>query len=84
MNYSVKHWEIVNNTLYRKFTFDDFNTAFDFIKKIAIIAERQNHHPNWKNSNNIVEINLITHQVNQITNKDVLLAQSINNIVLKK
>lgn len=81
MSYSVKHWEISNNTLYRKFIFKDFNDAFNFIKKVAIIAEKQNHHPNWKNNYNVVEINLITHELNKITNKDLLLAKSINKII---
>jgi 4a-hydroxytetrahydrobiopterin dehydratase len=84
VNYSVKHWKIVNKTLYRKFTFEDFNTAFDFIKKVAILAEQQNHHPNWKNNYNVVEIELKTHESNQITNKDILLANSINNIDIAK
>ena len=84
MNYSVKHWEIVNNTLYRKFNFKDFKAAFDFIKKVAILAEQHNHHPKWKNNYNVVEIELKTNELNQITNKDFLLAKSINNIDITK
>jgi 4a-hydroxytetrahydrobiopterin dehydratase len=80
LSHLVEHWEIVNKTLYRKFNFKDFKDAFNFIKKVAILAEQQNHHPNWKNNYNVVEIELKTHESNQITNKDILLANSINNI----
>ena len=49
-------WEEKENTLYRKFVFNNFIEAFAFMTKVAILAEKHNHHPTWKNTWNTVEI----------------------------
>jgi 4a-hydroxytetrahydrobiopterin dehydratase len=75
-------WEEKNNTLIRIFTFKDFSEAFGFMTRVAFIAEKQNHHPSWKNTWNVVEITLSTHdEGNTITEKDYQLASEIDKIL---
>jgi 4a-hydroxytetrahydrobiopterin dehydratase len=75
-------WKEENNTLYKKFQFSDFANAFSFMTRVAIIAEKQDHHPTWKNTWNTVEIWLSTHDAgNIVTEKDHNLASAIDNIV---
>ena len=75
-------WEEKNNSLYRTFTFKDFSEAFAFIARVALVAEKQNHHPTWQNTWNKVEIWLNTHDAgNTITEKDRQLAASIDKII---
>lgn len=72
-------WEEENNTLYKKFTFSDFNQAFSFMTRVALIAEKMNHHPLWTNVYNTVEIWLSTHDAGDVvTDKDRKLAQQID------
>lgn len=77
----LKNWEMRNGKLYRKIEFKNFQEAFDFMIKVAGIAEKINHHPDWMNSYNKVEIELFTHDLGQITHKDYELAQEINNLL---
>ncbi len=64
--------------------FKDFDEAFSFMKEVAIVAEKLNHHPDWKNSWNRVEINLTTHdEGNILTEKDRKLAKAIESIINK-
>lgn len=75
-------WTEDNNTLYRKFVFQDFTRAFAFMTSVAIVAEKQNHHPTWKNTWNTVEIWLTTHDAgNTITDKDRKLAAAIDALL---
>ncbi len=75
-------WIEKDNSIYRKFQFKNFSEAFAFMVRIAIEAERMNHHPLWKNVYNIVEIWLSTHDAGDvITNKDIKLAESINSLL---
>ena len=73
-------WEEKDGVLYRKFEFKDFKQAFDFMKRVADLAERQNHHPKWANEYSKVEIWLSTHGTGQITDKDRQLAKAIDDI----
>ena len=74
-------WKENNNALYRKFEFTDFNAAFGFMCRVALIAEKMDHHPRWTNSWNIVEIWLSTHDAgNIISEKDRELAKKIDAI----
>ena len=66
--------------LHKTFKFKNFIEAFGFITKIALIAEKMDHHPEWKNVYNKVEINLTTHDAGGVTEKDIKLAQNIENI----
>jgi len=74
-------WKEVNNKLYRKFQFKDFNEAFGFMTRVALEAEKMDHHPEWKNVYNTVEIWLSTHDAGDIvTDKDRKLSQKIDGI----
>jgi 4a-hydroxytetrahydrobiopterin dehydratase len=75
-------WTEQNNTLYRKFTFRNFSEAFAFMTRVAIEAEKANHHPLWTNVWNTVEIWLSTHDAGDVvTEKDHSLAKAIDALV---
>ena len=77
-------WKELDDKLQRSFEFEDFQTAFMFMTRVAFIAEHQQHHPNWKNEFNKVEFNLSTHDSdNKVTEKDRKLAASIDEIYEK-
>lgn len=74
-------WVEEDNQLKRSFKFYDFKEAFAFMTKVALVAEKMNHHPNWSNSYNRVEIALSTHsEGNIITDKDRKLAKAIDAV----
>jgi 4a-hydroxytetrahydrobiopterin dehydratase len=74
-------WKEENNQLKRNFEFKNFIDAFAFMTKVALIAEKMNHHPNWSNVYNKVSIALFTHDANDsITEKDRKLAAAIDAI----
>ncbi|MAV98798.1 MAG: 4a-hydroxytetrahydrobiopterin dehydratase [Rhizobiales bacterium] len=64
----------------KDFKFQDFKTAWLFMNKVAIEAEKIDHHPNWSNSYNMVHIELTTHDEGMITEKDINLANQIDYI----
>jgi 4a-hydroxytetrahydrobiopterin dehydratase len=73
------NWEEKNNSLYRKFEFKDFSEAFAFMTRVALIAEKMNHHPKWTNVWNTVEMWLSTHDAGDVvTDKDRKLAERID------
>ena len=74
-------WIEKDNSLYRKFEFANFAEAFEFMTKVATVAERQNHHPDWSNSWNIVEISLCSHYKGTITQRDHELANAIDELL---
>ncbi|MBN7809900.1 4a-hydroxytetrahydrobiopterin dehydratase [Algoriphagus sp. H41] len=75
-------WKEENNRLKKTFEFSDFQEAFAFMTRVAFLAEKQNHHPNWSNVYNTVEIELNTHDAGDIvTEKDHKLAQAIDKIL---
>ena len=75
-------WVEKDNSLYRKFEFANFAEAFEFMTKVAAIAEDQNHHPDWSNVLNAVEMNLCSHDAGRtVTARDHRLADSINGLV---
>ncbi|WP_445710695.1 4a-hydroxytetrahydrobiopterin dehydratase [Flavobacterium sp.] len=74
-------WKEENNSLSKSFEFKNFIEAFSFMTKVAMIAEKMNHHPEWKNVYNKVDIILTTHdEGNTITEKDRLLAEAISGL----
>jgi 4a-hydroxytetrahydrobiopterin dehydratase len=74
-------WKEENNRLSRNFEFSNFIDAFGFMTKVAFVAEKMNHHPNWTNSYNKVEIVLYTHDAgNTVTDKDRKLSTEIDKI----
>lgn len=79
-----KIWKEDKNKLKATFRFKDFMEAFSFMTEVAFHAEKQNHHPNWKNVYNVVEVNLTTHDAgNVVTEKDRKLADIIDNVYKK-
>lgn len=76
-------WCIKNDKLNKMFAFNDFVTAFEFMQEVAVAAEKFNHHPEWSNVYNKVEINLVTHEVDGISERDFKLAKAIELILLK-
>jgi 4a-hydroxytetrahydrobiopterin dehydratase len=74
-------WKEENNQLIRTFEFPDFINAFGFMTRVAMIAEKLNHHPDWKNVYNKVEIRLSTHDAgNIVTEKDRELVARIDEV----
>jgi 4a-hydroxytetrahydrobiopterin dehydratase len=73
-------WKLVNGKLNKSFEFKNFIEAFGFMTKVAMQAEKMNHHPEWFNVYNKVKIDLVTHDVNGISNYDIKLANAINKI----
>ena len=74
----LPEWKLVNGKLKREFKFNDFIGAFAFMTKVAIVAEKMDHHPEFFNVYNQVVIDLATHDVGGISSLDVELAKKIN------
>ena len=74
-------WNIKEGKLHREFTFPDFILAFGFMTKVAMLAEKANHHPEWSNVYNRVVINLTTHEAGGISKRDFELAQEISKLI---
>jgi len=74
-------WEEKNNSLYCKFQFENFSEAFAFMTRVALEAEKMDHHPLWTNVYNTVEIWLSTHSAGDtVTEKDRQLAKKIDGL----
>jgi len=67
--------------LVRSFKFKDFSEAFGFMSRVALLADKADHHPDWSNAYNKVEITLSTHDAGGLTQKDVDLAEKISAIL---
>lgn len=70
-------WSLADGQLHRKLRFADFAEAFAWMSRVALLAERLQHHPDWRNSYATVEVWLTTHDAGGITEKDVELARLI-------
>lgn len=73
-------WELNGETIEKKFVFKDFSEAFSFMTRVALIAEKMNHHPDWTNGYNKLHIQLSTHDAGGITQKDFKLASEIDRL----
>jgi 4a-hydroxytetrahydrobiopterin dehydratase len=74
-------WSETNNKLHKSFQFKDFSEAFSFMTRVALLAEKRDHHPTWTNTYNKVEIWLCTHSAgNTVTDKDKALAEAIDKL----
>ena len=75
-------WSVLpdRDALYRRWQFADFNEAFGFMTRVALLAEQHNHHPEWCNTWNTVEIVLSTHDAGGLSLRDVTLASAIDLI----
>ena len=76
----VSNWNLVDNSIQKKFQFKDFSEALSFIVKLGLLAEKQGHHPEIWNVYNKVTLNLNTHDANGITEKDFALAIAIDKL----
>jgi 4a-hydroxytetrahydrobiopterin dehydratase len=75
---SVPQWQLRDGKLWREWRFGNFVEAFGFMTRVALLAERSDHHPEWRNVYNRVEIALTTHDAGGISARDFLLAAAID------
>lgn len=71
-------WRDEGDALVKAFRFDDFSQAFGFMTRVALAAEAADHHPDWRNVWNRVEIRLASHDAGTVTARDIALAQRID------
>jgi 4a-hydroxytetrahydrobiopterin dehydratase len=78
----LKGWSEVpgRDAITRTFTFRDFNEAFGFMTRAALVAEKSDHHPEWRNVYKTVEVVLSTHDADGVTARDIALAEAMNKI----
>ena len=76
----LKEWREVKgrDAIARKFTFKNFNEAFGFMARVALVAEKMDHHPEWSNVYKTVDVVLSTHDAGGVTEKDVALAKAMD------
>ena len=76
-------WQLVTgrDAIQRKIKFPDFNAAWGFMSRVALLADKQDHHPEWQNVYNRVDILLTTHDCDGLSQRDVKLAQAIDKIL---
>ena len=75
----LAEWRIKDEKLFRVLRFKDFNKAIEFMNQVAITAEAMDHHPEWSNVYNKVEIHLVTHSEGGVTRLDIDLAREIDS-----
>ena len=74
-------WSYKDNYIDKNFVFEDFNEAFGFMSRIALLSEKLQHHPDWSNVYNKVNIRLSTHDAGGITELDITMAAKIDAYV---
>jgi len=77
----VPHWETIDDRFHRELEFADFSEAFGFMTRVALIAEKLNHHPDWSNSWNRVTIDITSHDQGGVTDLCVDFATRVNRLV---
>ena len=77
---ALPEWELRADRIRRVFRFNDFVEAFGWMSSVAIVAEKMNHHPEWRNVWATVEVELSTHDARGITELDMLLAQKMDEL----
>jgi 4a-hydroxytetrahydrobiopterin dehydratase len=78
---ALPDWRVHEGKLHRELRFGDFSRAFAFMTRVALLAEKFDHHPDWSNAYNRVVIDLHSHDVAGITQRDVDLAVAIDGIL---
>ena len=78
---ALEGWSVENGKLHRSFLFSDFTEAFAFMTRAALHAEKMDHHPEWSNVYNRVEVDLTTHDAGGITELDFALAKVMNKAI---
>jgi len=74
-------WEPERDAIVRKFVFRDFNQAFGFMTRVALLADKADHHPEWSNVWNKVDILLTTHDAGGLSTRDIQMAQAIDALL---
>jgi 4a-hydroxytetrahydrobiopterin dehydratase len=76
----LKEWRELEgrDAIARKFVFKNFNEAFGFMTRVALVAEKMDHHPEWSNVYKTVDVALSTHDAGGVTEKDVALAKAMD------
>ena len=77
----LSNWTYHDKAIHATFKFNNFKDTFFVMEQIALIAEKINHHPNWSNVYNVLNINLTTHDAGGVTDKDFELAAMINAVI---
>ena len=78
---SLEDWSLTEGKLHRDFQFKNFIEAFSFMSRVALHAEKMDHHPEWFNVYNKVSIDLATHDAGGVTELDFKLAETINGML---
>ncbi len=80
---ALKDWQMVDgkDAIHRTFEFADFSEAWGFMSRVALIADAQDHHPEWFNVYNKVEITLTTHDADGLSQRDVKMAKAIDALL---
>lgn len=80
---ALPQWKMVRDgeAIHRKFEFADFSEAFGFMTRVAMLADKQDHHPEWSNVYNTVDIELTTHDAGGLSHRDMRLAKAIGKLV---
>lgn len=83
---TLKYWKKVRgrDAIHKAFHFNDFNEAFGFMTRVAIKAEQMDHHPEWSNVYNKVNVTLTTHDAGGVSKRDIDLAKFIDGIVARE
>lgn len=80
----LPEWSVDNQKLFRQFSFRNFSQAFGFMTRVAMLAEKHNHHPEWFNVYRRVDIWLTTHDAGGITERDTKLALAIDQLAVNQ
>ena len=77
---ALPRWSEVagRDAIHRTFVFADFNQAFAFMSRVAMLAEKMDHHPEWSNVYKTVEVTLATHDAGGVTEKDIAMAKAMD------
>lgn len=73
-------WRVEGGRLARSFSFDSFVAAFGWMAQVALVAEKLDHHPDWKNVYNRVEVELFSHDIGALSEKDFRLAREMTRL----
>ena len=75
----LKGWTHASDTISRQFRFNNFSESFGFLSRVALLAEKMNHHPDWSGGYNQVTIRLSTHDAGGVTQKDIDFAVALHS-----
>lgn len=77
---ALKNWSVAEGKLHREYKFENFVEAFGFMTRVALIVERMNHHPEWFNVYHTLIVDLTTHDVGGISERDIKLARMMEEL----